>query len=348
MTIQGFLHVSETVERRMPIQPSRPGPALYLCAAKCVHPGSSGRALRNRLRYIALVLRHHRPLTAWLRQPAQRALVRELLARPELLGCMVWPYVHARWSMMQRFEALSQHHQAIDSDMSAMAVSATGSRVVADLSKISAGLRLVVDRAPWFLREGSLVLNQFRHDERLMSLAFSFGQEDGERVAYVGSVQGAKADSALATYREIAKDLHGMRSRDFLIKAFQLLAHHLGVKRVLCVGEQVRHHRHPYFDKFKSEELHLNYDTMWLEHAGVPTADGFFQLGLLPKVRIWKEIAAKNRSLYRHRYALMDTLSADIADRLRSPSPSPSPNPTPHVTPNSTPHSTAFTESGHP
>ena len=326
----------------MPIQPSRPGLALYLSAAMCVHPGSSSRAVRNRLRYIALVVRHHRPLTAWLRQPAQHALVRELVARPELLGCVVWPYVHARWSMMQRFEALSQHHQAMDSDMSALAVSADGSKVVADLSGISAGLRLVVDRAPWFLREGSLVLNQFLHDERLMSLAFSFGRQDGERVAYVGSVQGAKADSALATYREIAKNLHGMRSRDFLIKAFQLLAHHLGVKRVLCVGEQARHHRHPYFGKFKSEELHLNYDTMWQEHAGVPTADGFFQLGLLPRVRLWKEIAAKNRSLYRHRYALMDVLSADIADRLRSPPPTLQPTPQPN------PHPTLFTEAGPP
>ena len=300
----------------MPTQPSRPGLGLYLSAAKCVHPGASARALRNRLRYIALALRHRQQLTAYLRQPAQRALARELLARPELLGCVVWPYVHARWSMMQRFEALSQHHQAMDSDMRALAVSPTGSLLVADLSDISAGLRLVIDRAPWFLREGSLVLNQFLHDERLMSLAFSFGRQDGERVAYVGSVQGAKADSALATYREIAKDLHGMRSRDFLIKAFQLLAHHLGVKRVLCVGEQERHHRHPYFGKSKSDTLHLNYDTMWQEHAGVRTADGFFRLGPLPRVRGREEIAAKNRSLYRHRYALMDKLSADIGARF--------------------------------
>ena len=108
MTIRSLLRANETAEPRMPIQPSRPGLALYLSAAPCVHPGSSSRALHSRLRYIALVLKHHRPLTAYLRQPAQRALVRELLARPELLGCVMWPYVHARWSMMQRFEALSQ------------------------------------------------------------------------------------------------------------------------------------------------------------------------------------------------------------------------------------------------
>ena len=297
--------------------PSSPGLVLYLSAAKDVHPDLSPRSLRNRLRYIALALKHGRELTAYLRQPAQRALARELVARPELMGCIVWPYVHAHWSMMRRFEALSQHYQAMESDMAALMVSSSGSLVLADLSKVSAGLRLVIDRAPWFLREGSLVLSQFLHDERLMSLVFSFGWKDGERVAYVGSVQGAKAGSALANYREIAKDLYGMRSRDFLIKAFQLLAHHLSVKRVLCVGEQVRHHRHAYFGRSKSDELHLNYDTVWQEHAGVRTADGLFQLDALPMVRRMEDIAAKNRSLYRRRYALMDQLSTDIAARVR-------------------------------
>ena len=88
------------------------------------------------------------------------------------------------------------------------------------------------------------------------------------------------------------------------------------MKRVLCVGEQVRHHRHPYFGLSKSNALHLNYDTMWQEHAGVLTSDGFFRLDPLPRVRRREEIAAKNRSLYRHRYALMDKLSAAIAARF--------------------------------
>ncbi len=296
--------------------PSSPGLAFYVSAAPNVHPDLSLGSLRNRLRYVALALKYGGQLTAYLRRPAQRALARELVVRPELMGYMMWPYIHARWPVMQRFKTLSQHHQAMESDMAALSVSPTDSLVVADLSKLCAGLRLVIDRPPWVLREGSLMLSQFLHDERLMSLAFSFGCKDGERVAYVGSVQGVKAGSALADYRELAKKLYGMRSRDFLIKAFQHLAHHLGVKRVLCVGEQVRHHRHPYFGRSKLDDLHLNYDTVWHEHAGVRTEDGLFQLDPLPKVRRMEDIAAKNRSLYRHRYAMMDQLSANIAARL--------------------------------
>jgi uncharacterized protein VirK/YbjX len=92
--------------------------------------------------------------------------------------------------------------------------------------------------------------------------------------------------------------------------------HHLEVKRVLCVSEAMRHHRHAYFGSGKDAKLHLNYDEIWTEHSAEPTADGFFRLGMLPVVRPLEEIAAKNRALYRRRYALMDKLSADIAARF--------------------------------
>ncbi len=130
---------------------------------------------------------------------------------PETLGFVEWPYLHAGWSPIERFEALSQHLQALQSDMAALNVGRDGSVLVADLSAVSPGLKLVVDRAFWCLREGSLVFNQFVNDDRLMTLAFSFGHLHGERVVYVGSVQGSNAESALATYRDIAKNLQEVR-----------------------------------------------------------------------------------------------------------------------------------------
>ena len=288
--------------------------------ANAVFPGFGPRDLRAKLRFIMACLKAQEALEGFFARTENGLLLRELVARPQLMGFVVWPYVHSGWSVLQRFEALSQHWQAINSDMAAVAIAPTRSLLVADMSEVSAGLRLVIDRAPWCLREGSLVFNQFLNEERLMSLAFSFGIQDGERVVYVGSVQGSNVDSALEKYREIAKGLQGMRSRDFLIKAFQILTFHLGVKRVLCVSEAQRHHRHPFFAKSKSEKLHLNYDEVWQEHAGKPDDDGFYRLGSLPIVRPMEDIAAKNRPLYRRRYALMDQLSADIASRFGSAS----------------------------
>ncbi|MEO5698202.1 MAG: DUF535 family protein [Burkholderiaceae bacterium] len=314
----GQLTMSPEPARRIPTLAKGPDAALIMRAAQRLYPELSLSSIKSRLRFMLAWWAHRGPLDAFCRKPENARLMCELWTRPETLGFLVWPYIHAGWDAIKRFEALSQHKQSMYSDMSGAAVPPLNSLIVADLSETSPGLKLVIDRAPWCLREGSLVFSQFLHDERMMSLAFSFGLQDGERVVYVGSVQGSNVDSALAKYREIAKDLQGMRSRDFLIKAFQLFTFHMGVKRVLCISEASRHHRHPYFGQSKAESLHLNYDEIWQEHAGVATDDGFFQLGSLPVIRPMEDIAAKNRPLYRRRYALMEKLSADIASRFGS------------------------------
>ena len=45
--------------------------------------------------------------------------------------------------------------------MTVLDIGLSDSMVVAGLSDVSPGLRLVVDRAPWFVREGGLVLNEW-------------------------------------------------------------------------------------------------------------------------------------------------------------------------------------------
>lgn len=292
------------------------GLPFMLAAARRIYPSRKLGTLKNWYSLLSAALKARPALCQMLARDEHRALRRELFAYPETLGFVEWPYIHAGWPVMQRFEALSQHMQALQTDMAAFDVGRSGSVLVADMNAVYPGLRLVVDRAFWCLREGSLVFNQFIGDDRMMTLAFSFGMEDGERVVYVGAVQGSNSETALATYREVAKGLQGMRSRDFLVKAFQLLMFHLGVKRILCVAEEERHHRHPYFTTDTNEKFNLDYNEIWTEHNGRPTGDGFYSLPLQPAVRPMEEIAAKNRALYRRRYALMDQLSADIGTRF--------------------------------
>lgn len=292
------------------------GFTFCLDAAQRIYPGFSAQALNSKRKFVFSCMKLCQELNVFFGEPRHEALSRELIARPELLGFVVWPYIHAGWPAMQRFEALAQHQEAMSTDMAALSLPASGSLLITDMSDVSPGLKLVVDRAPWCLREGSLVFNQFLNDERMMSLAFSFGLQQGERVAYVGGVQGSNVDSALAKYREITKDLEGMRPRDFLIKAFQFLIHHMRVKHVLCICDEERHHRHAYFGKAKAEHLHLNYNEIWEEHAGTRMPDGFYRLSPLPVNKPMEDIASKKRALYRRRYALMDKLSADIAARF--------------------------------
>lgn len=285
-------------------------------AAHQIYPYDGLGTLKNRLRFISACLRHREELCELLSRDEHRLLREEVMEHPWTLGFVEWPYIHAGWEPLRRFEALSHHRQAVEGDMSALRVSRTGSLVVADMTQVSKGLRLTVDRAYWHMREGGLVFNQFVNDERLMTLAFSFGWHHGERVAYVGSVQGSNTDGATEIYRELGRDLHGMRSRDFLVKAFQYLMHHLGVRQVLCVSDRFRHHRHIYFTRDIHEKYHMNYDQVWQEHNGEPTDDGFYRLLTPPAHRSMDTIAAKNRALYRRRHAMMDELSASMQARF--------------------------------
>lgn len=289
---------------------------FVLAAARKIYPSRKLGTLKNWYSLFSAAMKARPELRELLAREEHRALRRELLSYPETLGFVEWPYIHAGWPVTQRFLALSQHMQALQTDMAAFDVGRSGSVLVADMNAVYPGLRLVVDRAFWCFREGSLVFNQFVGDDRLMTLPFSFGIDGGERVVYVGAVQGSNAEGALATYREVAKGLHGMRSRDFLIKAFQLLMHHLGVQRILCISEEQRHHRHRYFTTNPDEKFNLNYDEIWTEHNGSPNGDGFWRLPMVPAQRPMEEIAAKNRALYRRRYALMDQLSADMEARF--------------------------------
>jgi uncharacterized protein VirK/YbjX len=304
-------HEGESSSIRMSL-----GLAAILAATQSIYPGATPRALSNKLKFLAACIKARPQLRALVEQDTHRALLRQLREQPKTLGFVVWPYIHAGWPMIQRFEALSQHRQALLDDMAILDISPSEAVVVADLSDLSPGLKLIVDRAPWCLREGSLVFSQYIEDDRMMSLAFSLGVVDGARVAYIGSVQGSNLDSALSKYREVAKDLQGLRSRDFLVKSFQYLMYHLGVQRILGVSEERRHHRHRYFGNDKAQELHLNYDQIWQDHSGKLTDDGFYELALLPNEKSMAEIAAKNRALYRRRYEMLGRVKARIAMQL--------------------------------
>ncbi|MGY4828025.1 DUF535 family protein [Sphaerotilaceae bacterium SBD11-9] len=293
-----------------------------LAAARQIYPDRKLGTIKNRFNLISAILKIRPQLRGILARPEHQGLRAELQQHPETLGFAEWPYIHAGWSAMQRFEALSQHKQALQSDMRLLDIGRSDSIVVADLSALSPGLKLVVDRAVWCVREGSLVFNLFVGDDRLMMMGFSFGMKDGERIAYVGSLQGSNLESALEIYRDLTKSLERLRPRDFLIKALQYLMFHLGVKKLLCVADEQRHHRHPYFTKHKNEKFHLNYDEVWSEHAGELEEGGFFRLGVVPVTRPLEEVAAKNRSQYRRRYAMLDQVSADLARFAKGEAPS--------------------------
>ena len=287
--------------------------AFVLRGAAKASPGGSPSALLRRLKIVLAWLRNLRLLRSLLCETESPGLNRALRERPELLGVAVWPYMHAGWDFDQKLSAVEDHYRQVARISPALDLSVHDSLRVASLDDIRPGLRLVLDRAPWFMREGELVLNIFAHDQRLFSLAFSLGL-DGERsVVRVGGLQGVRDANILDLYRELTKSMHGLRPRDFLLDSLKSLSSALGIKTILAIADANRQHRHAYFGEGKLQNLEGDYDEVWREHGGVLGESGFFELSSQIECRSIEDIPSKKRSMYRKRYEFLESLDAAIA-----------------------------------
>ena len=144
-------------------------------------------------------------------------------------------------------------------------------------------LRLVLDKASWFLREGEIVLNLFVNDQRFYSIAFTLGVDGGEPLIFVGALQGSNVDTAQEVYKDITRALDGMRPRDFLMVALKLLCGELGINRIWAVSSDNRQHNSPYFGKSHKEKVLVAYNEVWLEHGGRALGDSFFEMPITIK-----------------------------------------------------------------
>jgi uncharacterized protein VirK/YbjX len=286
---------------------------LILAAARQANPpAGSPRFLLNWIRFVYTGLTHINQIEVWLAAPdAERGgLLASLRERPRMLGVIEWPYLNKDWDVARRFASIRNHYLAL-APFKWLRFGVRESRVLADLDDIMPGLALKLDRPEWFIREGELTLNLFVGETRLYSLVFLLGNEDGQLIAYIGAVQGRDIDGIDAIYRDMTKRLHGARPRDFLISVFQSLCSVIGVKRILAVSDECRHHRHPYF-RAKSPKG-ANYDGIWEDRGGVRVAAGFFELPAQHVPRAETEIAPNKRSMYRKRYALIERIRLEMA-----------------------------------
>lgn len=263
---------------------------------------------------ISFVWLGHLPrLRAMRKGPVDAGLSRALRERPQLLGLAAWPYVHSGWTFTQKIDAVEAHYRSLANVSPRLDLSVHESMVVASLDEIRPGLKLVLDRAVWFSREGELVLNIFLHDKRLFSIAFSLGTDGEQSVVRVGALQGVRDDNILDLYRDLTKEMHGLRPRDLMVDALRMMCSALGITRILAIADCNRQHRNAYFGQAKSQNLEGDYDVVWTEQGGVLADSGFFEFSSDLEFRDMEDIPSKKRSMYRRRYEFLTALAAQIS-----------------------------------
>jgi uncharacterized protein VirK/YbjX len=262
---------------------------------------------------LGLILGHRDELRAWYGMRDNPHLHVALQRFPQMHGAVYWPYIHNAWPMRRRLEVIDQHYRLLEGRAAILAYAVQQEIHVAALENEYAGLRLVLDKAAWFLREGEVVLNLFVADRRIYSVAFSLAIEAGMPVVLVGAIQGANVEGISEVYKELTRATHGMRPRDLLITTLQMLCQHIGIGRLFCISNDCREHNSQYFGDSHRKKLRADYNEIWIEHGGVALDTGFFEIPVQVKYRQMQEIPSRKRAVYRRRYEMFGRLEAAIA-----------------------------------
>lgn len=241
----------------------------------------------------------------WFGNPANPALRSELAARPYLVTCVVHPYLNSEWQAPRKLAVIGAHYAMLVGRLALLR--ATAPTLLADAGE---GLRIELERPGKFEHEGEATLHLRRGQDDLYALAFTLGEIAGQRVAYVGALQGLRSPDALEVYRTLTHQMHGLRPRDLLLTAFRRLSLALGVVRILAVDDARRVSSNAYFAS--SGRVLSSYDEVWREQGGTAGTDGFFELGPQVLRREGDAVPARKRALYRRRYAMLDTLAQQI------------------------------------
>jgi uncharacterized protein VirK/YbjX len=288
-----------------------------LRAGSAGYPIKSLNSLVNRVCFLIKTFSYRKALKSFINEINQLGYSQLFAHEMPLLVVVHCPYIHNQWQVEERFRVILQHYNIIKKLPVILNLVDPKPRIILDLSKYLAGTFITLDKPKWFVREGEIVLNLFQEDKRLMSLAFTFSKIDNELVIYIGAMQGRlSGDETLEILKQVTKSLDGLRPADLLLELLRAIALHVGVKKILAISDENRHHRHNYFGKLQQSLLKTNYNQKWIESQGVPLESGFYSLPIKKIRKDIAEVSSNKRALYRRRYEMLDILETAIKEVL--------------------------------
>ena len=285
-----------------------------LKVAREANPGTSPRVFWRILKLLSHKLRWLGPLHSWHSDASNPALREMLERRPSLVLAVGRPYINDRWPVPRRLDAIWEHYSLLRGPLGFLRFDPGAQLLLASVETEVMPLQVVLDKPSWFACEGELAVNLYSGEQRLYSLAFSLGSDGGERVAYIGALQGLGDARALEIYRSLTHGTHGLRPRDLLLAVFRMLCSELGVVRIRAVSDDYSACRSSYFDK----KIPSSYDSAWIDHDGAPDGGGFYELAPRVSRRPHESIPSRKRAQYRRRYRMFDSLEQQIGDAVHA------------------------------
>jgi len=296
--------------------------AMIVRACFALYPGWSLQEIKRKLVLFVTAMRHRVGLTAFFLRMSLPQLDQVRLIHSDIIGLTQWPYINNAWTVEQRLDIIAEHYEILSGICPVLVrISQENPFALLDLSEYAAGVRIVIDRPAWFKREGELVMNIFKNELRVSSVAFTLGRIDGNYFMYLGACQGIHQgiprDEMLAIYKELRNDFQGITARHLLLNILDLFATYLGAKYLLGIADTNRHHRHAFFGPYDPRQLLTNYNELWSEVGGTAElVPGFYKIPVPHATKNTEDIPSHKRAMYHRRQALLDQLGRMISERL--------------------------------
>lgn len=280
-------------------------------AAAFTRPGTSPIGIRKVLTHWLRSTAHLETFRCWIADDRNPALQEVIDVRPSILVSVLHPYLHSAWPSRRKLEVIAGHYALLQGRLAFLRATSTHAIELADMGD---RMHIRLEAPGKFEHEGQLVISLADDRSCLYSLAFTLGYAGGQRMAYVGALQGQHGPDTLQTYRDLTHRMHGLRPRDLLVTAFRELCQDLGIRKILAVSDESRVCSNRYFAS--SSRVFASYDAAWLENGGVAAENGFFELDACLTPRGHEDIPSRKRALYRRRYALVAELAAQILRKV--------------------------------
>ena len=292
-------------------------------AAREIHPGSSPATLKRKVFFIYRAFKSRALLRDFYARMSHGSANAELVGSCDVIGVTEWPYINNAWTVADRLNRMATHYEMLASMPDTLrAVDNRNALHLVNLSKVSNGCEIVLDRAPWFKREGELVVNLFKEDIRVLSIPFIFGMQDATPSILIGAIQGIhkgiSTKDSLEIFKNLTKEFEGLRPRSLLLDVLRMIANSLRIERLLAIADENRHHRHRYFGPLEPSKLGTSYNEIWIEHGGFASAvPGFYEIPATPIRKEPADIPSRKRAMYRRRYAILAEIEREVRNSLR-------------------------------
>jgi len=234
-------------------------------------------------------------------------------ARPRLVSKLQRPYVHCRWDVAARLDAVLSHYDILREILSTSAMESLyrGGITLVRLQRLAGrtvDVRLVY--RDQFEKEGELTITveDVETHLTLAGLTFCLVSDSDRRVAWIGGIQACKDPRIRGLIHDVAKDMHGMRPKALALWCLRQLSDPWQVEQLRSIADGSHVYRHWH----KRRDIEAKYDEFWTESGGILQDDGDWDLPVSVPPRPREDIKPSRRKAHERRYAMLAELRAEL------------------------------------